>query len=80
MEFAKGFYASAIDIAIEESKSGGCPNYEALTVVRDAVAAVDNPKAKDIAPEDIFPEDACKDMVPSEDDVAAFAERTGATK
>src|SRR5687768_5974843 len=80
MEFAKGFYQSAIEIAIEESKTGGCPDYDALTVVRDSVAAVDNPKAKEINPEDVFPDDFCKDAVPSEDDVAAFAERTGATK
>lgn len=80
MEFAKGFYQSAIEIAIEESKNGGCPDYDSLTVVRDAVAAVDNPKAKDIDPEEVFPDDLCQDMVPSEDDVAAFAERTGATK
>jgi hypothetical protein len=41
---------------------------------------VDNPKAKEIDPREIFPDDFCKDVVPSEDDVAAFAERTGATK
>jgi NitT/TauT family transport system substrate-binding protein len=80
MEFAKGFYESAVGIAIDESKVGGCPDYDALTVVRDSVAAVDNPGAKDINPEDVFPDDFCKDVVPSEDDVAAFAERTGATK
>ena len=80
MEFAQGFYESAIGIAIDESKAGGCPNYDALTVVRDAVASVDNPAAKDIDPRDIFPDDFCEDAVPSEDDVAAFAERTGATE
>jgi NitT/TauT family transport system substrate-binding protein len=80
MEFAKGFYQASIEIAIDESKRGGCPDYDALTVVRDSVAAVDNPKAKDIDPRDIFPDDFCKDVVPSEQDVAAFAERTGATK
>ena len=80
MEFAKGFYQSAVEIAIDESKRGGCPDYDALTVVRDSVAAVDNPKAKEVNPEDVFPDDFCNDVVPSEDDVAAFAERTGATK
>jgi ABC-type amino acid transport substrate-binding protein len=80
MEFAKGFYQSAIEIAIEESKRGGCPDYDALTVVRDSVAAVDNPGAKDIDPQEVFPDDFCKEVVPSEDDVDAFAERTGATK
>ena len=80
MEFAKGFYQASIEIAIDESKRGGCPDYDALTVVRDSVAAVDNPKAKEINPEDVFPDDFCNDVVPSEDDVAAFAERTGATK
>jgi ABC-type amino acid transport substrate-binding protein len=80
MEFAKGFYDSSIEIAIDESKAGGCPDYDALTVVRDSVAAVDNPKAKEVDPQEVFPDDFCKDVVPSEDDVAAFAERTGATK
>jgi NitT/TauT family transport system substrate-binding protein len=80
MEFARGFYESAIGIAIDESRAGGCPDYDALTTVRDAVAAVDNPKAKEIDPQEVFPDDFCKDVVPSEDDVAAFAERTGATK
>jgi NitT/TauT family transport system substrate-binding protein len=80
MEFAKGFYQSAIDIAKDDSHNGGCPDYDALTVVRDSVAAVDNPKAKEIDPKEVFPDDFCKDVVPSEDDVAAFAERTGATK
>lgn len=76
-EFAEGFYASAIDIAIDESREGGCPRYDKLTTVRDAVAAVDNPEASDINPEDVFPDDFCGDMVPSDDDVQAFAERTG---
>jgi NitT/TauT family transport system substrate-binding protein len=80
MEFAKGFYQSAIDIAKDDSHNGGCPDYDALTVVRDSVAAVDDPKAKEIDPKEVFPDDFCKDVVPSEDDVAAFAERTGATK
>jgi hypothetical protein len=80
MEFAKGFYESAVEIAIDESKAGGCPDYDALTTVRDSVAAVDNPKAKEVNPEDVFPDDFCQDVIPSEDDVAAFAERTGATK
>jgi NitT/TauT family transport system substrate-binding protein len=80
MEFARGFYESAIGISIDEAKAGGCPNYDALTVVRDAVASVDNPGAGDIDPREVFPDDFCKDAVPSEDDVAAFAERTGATK
>jgi NitT/TauT family transport system substrate-binding protein len=80
MEFAKGFYQSAIDIAKDDSHNGGCPDYDALTVVRDSVAAVDNPKAKEIDPKEVFPDDFCKDVVPSEEDVAAFAERTGATK
>jgi NitT/TauT family transport system substrate-binding protein len=80
MEFAKGFYESAVGIAIDESKAGGCPDYDALTTVRDSVAAVDNPGAKDVNPEDVFPDDFCQDVIPSEDDVAAFAERTGATK
>jgi NitT/TauT family transport system substrate-binding protein len=79
MEFAQGFYEAAIGISIDESKAGGCPNYDALTTVRDAVAAVDNPAASDIDPEEIFPDDFCKDTVPSEEDVAAFAERTGAS-
>jgi NitT/TauT family transport system substrate-binding protein len=80
MEFAKGFYDSAIAISIDEAKVGGCPDYDALTVVRDSVAAVDNPGAKDINPEDVFPADFCENAVPSEDAVSAFAERTGATK
>jgi hypothetical protein len=80
MEFAKGFYQSAIDIATDDSHNGGCPDYDALTTVRDSVAAVDNPKAKEIDPKEVFPDDFCKDVVPSDDDVAAFAERTGATK
>src|SRR5215207_8728901 len=80
MEFAKGFYQSAIGIATDDSHNGGCPDYDALTTVRDAVAAVDNPKAKEVDPKEVFPDDFCKDVVPSDDDVAAFAERTGATK
>lgn len=79
-EFAEGFYDATIGISIDEARAGGCPNYEQLTVVRDAVAAVDAPEASDINPEDIFPDDFCQEVVPSEDDVAAFAERTGATK
>ena len=79
MEFAEGFYEAAIGISIDEAKAGGCPNYDALTTVRDAVAAVDNPAASDIDPEEIFPDDFCQDAVPSEEDVAAFAERTGAS-
>ena len=78
MEFARGFYDAAIEIAIDESRAGGCPDYDALTTVRDAVASVDAPKASDINPEEVFPDDVCEDMVPSEDDVNAFAERTGA--
>lgn len=80
MQFAEGFYESAVEIAIDESKAGGCPDYDALTTVRDSVAAVDNPKAKEVNPEEVFPDDFCQDVIPSEDDVAAFAERTGATK
>ena len=80
MEFARAFYDSAIAISIDEAKVGGCPDYDALTVVRDSVAAVDNPGAKDINPEDVFPADFCENAVPSEDAVSAFAERTGATK
>jgi NitT/TauT family transport system substrate-binding protein len=76
-EFAQGFYEAAIGIAIDESRVGGCPDYDALTTVRDAVAAVDAPEASDINPEDIFPADVCEEMVPSEEDVQAFAERTG---
>lgn len=79
-EFAEGFYASSIDIAIDESRAGGCPDYDRLTVVRDSVASVDVPEAADLNVEDMFPDDVCQGMVPSEDDVAAFAERTGATK
>jgi hypothetical protein len=79
MEFAKGFYQSAIDIAKEDSANGGCPDYDALTIVRDSVAAVDNPKAKEVDPREVFPDDFCKDTVPSDEDVQAFAERTGAS-
>ena len=79
MEFAKGFY---------ESRSRSRSRRPGAAVAR--LRCPDrgsrrrrggrHPGAKDIAPEDVFPDDFCKEMVPSEDDVAAFAERTGATK
>jgi len=75
MEFARGFYDATIDIAIDEARRGGCSDYEALTVTRDAVAAVDAPGAADVDPEEVFPNDFCEETVPSEDDVEAFAER-----
>jgi NitT/TauT family transport system substrate-binding protein len=78
-EFADGFYDASIGISIDEARAGGCPDYEALTTVRDAVAAADVPEAADVDVETIFPDDVCQDLVPSEDAVSAFAERTGAT-
>jgi NitT/TauT family transport system substrate-binding protein len=79
-EFARGFYDAAIGIAIDEAHDGGCMNYPALTVVRDAVASVTVPEAADLAPEDVFSNDYCEAMIPTDEDVAAFVERTGATK
>jgi NitT/TauT family transport system substrate-binding protein len=75
MEFARGFYDATIEIAIDEARRGGCHDYEALTVSRDAVAAVDAPNAADVDPEEAFPSDFCEETVPSEEDVEAFAER-----
>lgn len=75
--FAQGFYEKAIEISIEEARSGGCPDYEGLETVRDSIAIVDAPAAVDLNMEEIFPDDICDDLVPDEDVVEAQAERSG---
>jgi ABC-type nitrate/sulfonate/bicarbonate transport system substrate-binding protein len=75
--FAEGFYEKAIEISIDNARSGGCPNYEGLETVRDAIAAVDAPSAVDLNLEDIFPDTFCKELVPDQSVVDGLAERLG---
>jgi NitT/TauT family transport system substrate-binding protein len=77
MVFAQGFYEKAIEISIEDARAGGCPNYDALETVRDAIAVVDAPSAADLNVEDIFPDTYCKELVPDQSVVDAQAERLG---
>jgi len=64
MDVAQGFYDATLDISIDEARSGGEHNYDKLTIVRDAIAAVDNPEAADIDVEEVFPNDYSEELTP----------------
>jgi NitT/TauT family transport system substrate-binding protein len=61
---AEGFFDATIEGSIEQARSGGAPDYDALTTVRDAIAAADNPAAADINLEEVFPDTYSEDLTP----------------
>ena len=77
--FAQGFYDASLDISIDEAEACGAPDIEALTTVRDSIAAVDVPEAADVDPAAIFIGDYTEQMCPDQAVIDAFAERVGAT-
>ncbi|MCE3266901.1 MAG: transporter substrate-binding protein [Solirubrobacterales bacterium] len=64
MDVAQGFYDATLEGSIEQAKSGGAPDYDKLTTVRDAIAAADNPAAADINLEEVFPDTYSEDLTP----------------
>lgn len=77
--FAQGFYDASLDISIDEAEACGAPDIEALTTVRDSIAAVDVPEAADVDPAAIFIDTYTEQMCPDQAVIDAFAERVGAT-
>jgi NitT/TauT family transport system substrate-binding protein len=64
MEVAKGFYDASIDIGIDEARRGGAHNYDKLTLVRDAIASVDNPDASSVNLQQVFPNTYSQQLTP----------------
>lgn len=75
--FADGFYAKAIEISIGFAESGGCIDHDTVTTVRDAVAVVDAPQAKDVDVTELFPNEFCEELTPDPAVVEALAKRSG---
>lgn len=61
---AQGFYEATLEGQINQARAGGAPDYDALTTVRDAIAAADNPAAADINLEEVFPDTFTEQLTP----------------
>jgi ABC-type nitrate/sulfonate/bicarbonate transport system substrate-binding protein len=64
MGVAEGFYDASVAIGIDEARVGGEHDYAKLTIVRDAIAAVDNPAALDVNIEEVFPNTYSEELTP----------------
>jgi len=64
MAVAQGFFDATLDISIDEARAGGEHNYDKLTLVRDAIAVVDNPEAANVNLEEVFPNTYSEQLTP----------------
>ena len=64
MAVAQGFFDATLEISIDEARNGGEHNYDKLALVRDAIAAVDNPDATSVNLEEVFPNTYSEELTP----------------
>lgn len=78
--FAEKYFQIVNDALLETAKEGGCIDSAKVETVRDSVAASDVPEAADIPVEEVVTSEYCgENLAFTDEEVQAFAERTGAT-
>jgi NitT/TauT family transport system substrate-binding protein len=78
--FAEKYFAVANGAVVDAALEGGCINQERVETLRDKVAISDVPEAADIPIEELVTDEYCgESLAPTDEDVQAFADRTGAT-
>jgi NitT/TauT family transport system substrate-binding protein len=80
MAFAEKYFEVANSAVVDTAAAGGCIDAAKVETLRDKVAGTDVPEAADIPVEELVTGDYCGDnLAPTDEDVQAFADRTGAT-
>ena len=78
--FAENYFEVANNAVIDAALEGGCIDPAKVETLRDKVAASDVPEAAEIPVEELVTDEYCgESLAPTDEDVQAFADRTGAT-